>query len=131
MPAVESRPRGSDTEESPVSDANFVSITVDPVNDTPEQLRRYAASLNADPKQWRFLSGPMADVQALGQDVFKVTVQGKEHSDRLVLVDRQGQVVGRYSTLQDLQIKAFKLKLRKLLDLNPNASEPATSEEEA
>jgi len=35
----------------------FVSISVDPENDTPERLREYAAGLGADLSTWTFLTG--------------------------------------------------------------------------
>ncbi len=40
------------------TDTRFLSITLDPKNDTPERLREYAASYGADPDRWRFLTGP-------------------------------------------------------------------------
>ncbi|MEX2560165.1 MAG: SCO family protein [Pirellulales bacterium] len=95
--------------------ATFVSISVDPEKDTPERLREYADKLGADPNRWLFLIGDMDDVQQLGQDVFKVPVVGKEHSDRLILVDRDGAVVGRYRSLEPTQLLSLKRQLKKLL----------------
>lgn len=93
----------------------FVSISVDPEKDTPERLREYAKARGADPRRWLFLIGDMDDVQQLGQDVFKVAVVGKEHSDRLILVDRDGAVVGRYRSLEPTQLLSLKRQLKKLL----------------
>jgi protein SCO1/2 len=46
-------------------DASFISITVDPENDTPEMLQLYATGLGAKPG-WHLLSGdPVAVRQAL------------------------------------------------------------------
>lgn len=98
------------------SGVKFVSITVDPANDTPEQLRTYADSFGADPERWLFLTGELADTRQLGQDVFKVTVQGKEHSDRLVLVGPDGKVHGTYRALESGQVQSLKRKVRQLLD---------------
>ncbi|MEX2122157.1 MAG: SCO family protein [Pirellulales bacterium] len=97
------------------SGVTFVSVSVDPEKDTLERLREYADKLGADSKRWLFLIGDMDDVQQLGQDVFKVTVVGKEHSDRLILVDRDGTVVGRYRSLEPTQLLALKRQLKKLL----------------
>jgi protein SCO1 len=41
----------------------FVSITLDPENDTPDVLKNYAAGWNAKPSGWSFLTGPPAIVQ--------------------------------------------------------------------
>ncbi len=35
----------------------FVTISFDPEHDTPEQLKAYANSLDADPTRWRFATG--------------------------------------------------------------------------
>lgn len=99
------------------SGVKFVSLTVDPDNDTPAQLRSYAESLHADPEQWLFLTGDFGDVRALGQDVFKVSVSSKSgHTDRLVLVDRSGRIRGRYRGLDASQVRALKRQIRELLD---------------
>ena len=34
----------------------LLTHTVDPANDTPERMRRYADRLGADPDLWRFLT---------------------------------------------------------------------------
>ncbi len=39
------------------SGAHLVSISVDPDNDTPEVLARYAAGAHADPARWSFVTG--------------------------------------------------------------------------
>ncbi len=53
-------------------DVYLISISVDPVNDTPAKLREYAAGFNARPG-WFFLTGKPEDVKAalgkLGQSV--------------------------------------------------------------
>ena len=38
-------------------DFRLVTFTVDPKNDTPEVLARYAESVGADPEKWLFLTG--------------------------------------------------------------------------
>ncbi|HWA99617.1 MAG TPA: SCO family protein [Pirellulales bacterium] len=93
----------------------IVSITVDPANDTPAVLRDYADKFGADPNKWLFLTGPLKEAQELGQDVFHVTVLGKEHSDRIILVDRRGEVRGTYRSREPLEVAAFKKKLDEVL----------------
>lgn len=41
-------------EEAPAHDAMFVTISFDPVRDTPEVLSAHARKLDADPARWRF-----------------------------------------------------------------------------
>jgi protein SCO1/2 len=78
----------------------FVSFTVDPANDTPPVLAAYANTHGALPSLWYFLTGPVATLQMLDRDAFKLgnldaTMQ---HSTRFVLVDGQGRVRGYYDT---------------------------------
>ena len=41
---------------------HFVSISLDPTNDRPEVLERYASERGADLSNWSFLTGPVKDV---------------------------------------------------------------------
>lgn len=84
--------------------ARFVSLTADPVVDTPEVLHRYAALYHADPARWFFLTGPKADIVKLAIDDLKLTVVDKEerlrqsvddlfiHSTISVVVDKHGRL---------------------------------------
>jgi cytochrome oxidase Cu insertion factor (SCO1/SenC/PrrC family) len=93
----------------------FVSITVDPANDTPEVLAKYARGFLADPKRWIFLSGPFEKVVHLGQDVFQVTVGPKLHTERVILVDKGSNVRGMYTTSDPNQMLALHRKIKELL----------------
>jgi protein SCO1/2 len=80
----------------------LVSITVDPVHDTPEVLREYADRAKAG-EHWLFLTGPSVRVGTLLRDGFKVAFADNgpadspiTHSDRFVLVDRKLQIRGYY-----------------------------------
>jgi protein SCO1 len=81
-------------------DLKFVSITVDPVRDTPTALAAYARQFHADPARWVFLTGAQPELQKLSRNVFMLgDVDGSlEHSTRFVLVDRQGRIRGFYLT---------------------------------
>jgi cytochrome oxidase Cu insertion factor (SCO1/SenC/PrrC family) len=92
----------------------IVSISVDPEIDTPETLTKYAEVLNADREHWLFLTGPLKEAQELGEGAFGVSVHGKDHSDRLILVDAKGKVQGRYRALEPQQIRRMKEKVAEL-----------------
>jgi cytochrome oxidase Cu insertion factor (SCO1/SenC/PrrC family) len=81
------------------TDVQFVSITCDPENDTPEALAQYAQLFQADPARWHFLTGKMDYLQRIGTEWFKLTVVPKDHSTRAMLVGRDGQIVGHYQLL--------------------------------
>ena len=87
-------------------DVRFVSFTVDPEHDTPAALTEYAKEHGASPADWYFLTGPMAELQRLDRNVFKLgTLDGTlEHSTRFVLVDRQSRIRGFYETSEQQNI---------------------------
>jgi protein SCO1 len=43
-------------------DVFFYSISIDPLNDTPGELKKYSAKFGADLPGWRFLTGSPADI---------------------------------------------------------------------
>lgn len=90
--------------------AAIVTFTVDPENDTPEVLYSKAREMKANPNVWRFLTGPLDQTKKLLIEGFKVPVGEKviannvmdvAHSNKLVLVDQEGQIRGYYSTEKD------------------------------
>ena len=77
-------------------DLVLLTVTFDPVHDTPDVLAQYASQWKADPSKWHFLTGPVPDVQRVYQ-LFGVDAFPDEglmiHSLRTVLIDRRGQLV--------------------------------------
>jgi protoheme IX farnesyltransferase len=88
----------------------LVTLTVDPDQDTPNELKEYAARYQADPDRWLFLTGlPEAELHKLLHDGFKVTAQRAEkprpgdefdHSSRLAVVDKHGNIRGYFDGLR-------------------------------
>jgi cytochrome oxidase Cu insertion factor (SCO1/SenC/PrrC family) len=111
----------------PNADVHFVSITCDPDNDTPAALKTYANHFKADPKRWTFLTGDMKQIQAVGQDSFKIAVVKGDHSDRACVVDKSGKIRGRFRLTEPDQAEL----LDRLLDVvtsEPAATAAAASE---
>jgi len=92
----------------PQGETRFVSITCDPANDTPEALDTYAKHFKADPARWTFLTGDMKAIQKIGQESFQVSVVEKDHTDRACIVDRNGQVRGRFRLADPEQVELMK-----------------------
>jgi cytochrome oxidase Cu insertion factor (SCO1/SenC/PrrC family) len=67
-------------------DVFFVSISVDPEDDTPEELRKYAERYGAKPG-WIFLTGPKKDVDAVIRRFGEFMADFEEHSMTFVLGD--------------------------------------------
>ena len=55
--------------------STIVSISVDPENDTPDVLRAYAESFEADPERWWFLTGEEDATYALMRESFAPSVE--------------------------------------------------------
>jgi protein SCO1/2 len=76
-------------------DLVLLTVTFDPVHDTPEVLAQYASRWDADPATWRFLTGPADDVRRVCQ-LFGVDFFADDglmnHSLRTAIIDRQGKV---------------------------------------
>lgn len=74
----------------------FVSITLDPVRDTPETLRNYARLYAVELDNWSFLTGPRENVERVVANWgmwAKPAADGQlDHPSRVFLVDPRGQV---------------------------------------
>jgi protein SCO1/2 len=77
-------------------DLVLLTVTFDPARDQPEVLAEYAKQWKADPDRWRFLSGPVAEIQRI-TDRFGVQFYPEEgllnHSVRTGIIGRDGRLV--------------------------------------
>ncbi len=103
----------------------FVSITCDPANDTPAALSDYSKKFGAQQDRWHFLTGDLGLIKRIGGEKFGITVDDKVHSDRLILFDREGQLVGAYRSLEPEQFSELVKELKRLV------GEPAADAESA
>lgn len=94
------------------SGARFLSISVDPANDTPEVLREYGDSRGVDFERWSMLTGPFEDVRSIvldslnfhvGEDTSREvvledgsTMANVSHPSHLILVGPEREVLGIY-----------------------------------
>ncbi len=93
----------------------LLSFSVDPVRDSPAVLRAYAAQFRAAKPDWVFLTGALETVIPLVTQGFRLTAMHPAHlghphksagaadytvthTDRIVLIDRDGQVRGTYES---------------------------------
>ena len=95
----------------PERDVHFVSFTVDPERDTPEVLKQYAQSFDADPARWHFLTGDKAALFDTAAGL-KLTAApagqfGPEivHAEKFLLVDGAGKVRGIYDSGDEQALK--------------------------
>ncbi len=104
----------------------FVSITCDPENDTPEALQEYASKLQAKPDEWFFLTGDMTHIRQIGADAFHLFVAPQTHSNRLMLIDKWGNLRGRFDWQDPRELESLKKKIKKLLrETSPPDNSPS------
>ncbi len=102
-------------------DVHFLSHTVDPEKDTPEQLLHYAREMRADLSNWDFLTGEKDELYKIAESYFvnasvdSLAPGGFLHSEHFILVDKegrvrsgtdkQGNVLGVYDGTKEFQMK--------------------------
>jgi protein SCO1/2 len=78
----------------------FVSVSIDPQNDTPEKLRRYAKEQGADLSSWSFLTGARSTVDEVlrGYHVGRVRLPDQTWNHTIVtyLIDPKGLIRNHY-----------------------------------
>jgi protein SCO1 len=76
-------------------DLILLSVTFDPVHDQPKVLAQYAATWNADPKSWHFLTGSIDEVRIVCRR-FGLNVWQDDgvltHSLHTEVIDRRGRL---------------------------------------
>ena len=97
-------------------DVEFVSISVNPEQDTPQALSAYAQKYAADTNRWHFLTGSREDITKVAVRGFKVGSVDEPifHSASFVLVDRQGNIRGYYDGTNKDEVKKLSEDLLKL-----------------
>lgn len=91
------------------ADVHFVSVSVDPAQDTPARLREYAAQFRADPARWSFLTTDRPEqMRGIIEQAFRMPSGERQeradgryeilHAPRFMLIDRRGTLRGLYET---------------------------------
>ena len=110
-PRITAHMKGLQSRLSDVPSAHFVSVSVDPRNDTPEVIKAYMTKNELDESNWRFVTGEEEAIRHVVVDGFRVGLgdadskaAGAEdimHSNSFVLVDAEAQVRGYYRANND------------------------------
>lgn len=82
-------------------DVQFVSFSVDPENDTPEVLREYANTHDANLERWAFLTGDTDTMRSTIEGGLRMRMGERQdgdimHGGHFVLVDGTGHIRGFY-----------------------------------
>lgn len=73
------------------SQVTFVSISSDPLNDTPAALKAYAEKQGVDSANWLFLTGDKADVDLVLGRIGQFLPSPEQHSTQLIAGDVAGK----------------------------------------
>lgn len=92
----------------------FVCISCDPETDTPERLADYAKLYQADPERWMFLTGDLEHIRRIAAERFGVPLDRRTHVDRLIVVDQQGAIQGKFDWHDADEIDGLKELLNRL-----------------
>lgn len=109
-------------------DVRFVTFTVDPARDTPKVLADYASFYEADPEKWFFLTGDRDKLYRLINGSFLMPVMEAEnpepgyeiiHTTNICLVDPTGRVVGKYNSVDAVEMVKLRRALDQMLESTP------------
>ena len=104
-----------------IDEVKLLSVSIDSEYDRPDILSRYARKYDAKPDKWFFLTGDKKEIHNLASEGFKLSAvqeaEGEEitHSDRLVLVDKEGVIRGYYHGTDEDEVDKLIVELRMLI----------------
>ena len=104
--------------EQNIKEIKFLTITVDPENDSVPVLAEYANKFHADPKSWYFATGTKEEIFKTGKGfLLPVSIEDKtiDHSQQLLLIDKNKHIRGIYNGLDEVEILRLKDDLKVLL----------------
>lgn len=101
----------------------FLSVSIDPVRDTPPALAAYRERTGGDPRRWTLLTGDPEAIAALAEGGFKLAaevarVEGMPpafHSGKLALVDAAGRVRGYFDHDDRVELEALRRAAARLV----------------
>ena len=120
--------KGLQTRLADVPGTQFLSVSVDPTNDTPEVLKKYMTTNELAEANWRFVTGDEQAIRDVVLKGFKVGLaegddspgsEAVSHSNHFVLVDGAARVRGYYRANND-GIAQLERDLRRLAS-NPGS----------
>ena len=75
-------------------DVHFISVSVDPVTDTPERLKAWGAKFRAGPS-WTFVTGDKASIDQLLAALAAASVRPEDHTPTVVVINDARGVAAR------------------------------------
>lgn len=111
-------------------DVMFITVTVDPTNDSSSNLLAYSKQLNADYKNWKFLTGERDVIWKLCKEKFRLPVaEGGDsnhgiisHSSKVLLFQSDGSLSKAYEGTSDEDMIMLEAELRDILTASDKTS---------
>lgn len=98
----------------------FVSISVDPANDSLSVLRAYAEKYGVTDNRWAFLRGPIEEVHRVSEQIFKLGGELPSlHSSKFILVDGEANIRGYYSSEETEALSTLQTHVDQLVKVLP------------
>jgi protein SCO1/2 len=98
--------------------AAFITVSFDPERDTPEVLRKYANTFNADPSGWYFLRGDEEAVQKVTKDFGVAVIKQPDgsymHTARIFLLDQDGNLRRIYGMAEEMNLEQIAADMEQL-----------------
>jgi len=95
----------------------FISFSVDPENDSVPILKQYANKFEVK-ENWYFVTTTKDNMFKIGRGfLLPVSIENKtiDHSQQIVLIDKQNRIRGMYDALDDAEMKRLKDEIKVLL----------------
>ena len=109
-------------------DAMLVSYSVTPQDDTPDTLAAFGTLRGVDPERWKLVTGDPEQIYALARTSYfaddgrleagKAAVDQFLHTEKALLVDRDGHLRGVYNATLPHDIEKLLTDLDRLLERN-------------
>ena len=96
----------------------FISFTVDPETDSVPLLSVYAKRFNVTDNNWHFVTAGKEAIFKVGQGfLLPVSIEDRtiDHSQQILLIDKQNRIRGMYNTLDDADMKRLQGEIKVLL----------------
>lgn len=107
--------KGMEITETPVK---FISFTVDPENDSVPVLKAYAERFKITGDNWYFTTSGKEEIFNIGRGfLLPVSIEDRtiDHSQQLLLIDKQNRIRGMYDALDDSEMKRLQGEIKVLL----------------
>jgi protein SCO1/2 len=105
-----------------IPDFQILSNTVDPAHDSVPVLAKYAEQWNANPKTWKFLTGPRDELFDVALHQYLLSVADPKgvtaqfvHSQWFALVDQDRRIRGFYDGLKPANLDKMEDDIHRLL----------------